>query len=191
MKTNEKRVNETLENTKTINKKGEKTMKTNYNFKGSDNTVIVDMWADVIYGLLEKINKLPDSESHARAGFIKVLGEAVRVLTDYIVPEASIPAAKFIESKGADYSKLTWANHPKIDPGRKNIVREHMTTCYEIKNKINASLNIEEVTDILTNDLRIVWITKAEDAKLTELGYKSRRPDPVKAYKEAGIEILI
>ena len=46
-----------------------------------------------------------------------------------------------------------------------------------------------EIFHILKEKLKIAWILKEEDKKLTSLGYKSNRENPEQAYSEAMIEI--
>jgi hypothetical protein len=46
-----------------------------------------------------------------------------------------------------------------------------------------------EVQNVLEKELRVAWILKLEDAELTRLGYRSKRPSPDKAYSDAGIRL--
>jgi hypothetical protein len=43
------------------------------------------------------------------------------------------------------------------------------------------------VAEVLRRELKVAWILKSEDAELTRLGFRSKRPDPVAAYEKAGI----
>lgn len=47
----------------------------------------------------------------------------------------------------------------------------------------------EEVENVLSR-AKTIWILREEDQRLSSLGYKSNRPDPEKAYKDAGIVIV-
>ena len=71
---------------------------------------------------------------------------------------------------------------------------EHMTPISELINSIEkyyleGSYNIEKLENIIMK-MKVVFITHDEDIMLNKLGYKSKRPDPIKAYQEAGIEIF-
>jgi hypothetical protein len=82
---------------------------------------------------------------------------------------------------------LKWNNQTRYDPGRKNLLLEHKNPVEEIWLKLLESP--ENTGDILKTHHVVVWVTREEDNRLTELGYRSKRPDSDKAYEEAGIEI--
>ena len=46
-----------------------------------------------------------------------------------------------------------------------------------------------DIEEILNTRIKVVWILKEEDKKLTELGFKNNRNDPRSAYLSAGIEM--
>ena len=83
---------------------------------------------------------------------------------------------------------LAWEDQPKYDPGRKNILMEHKNPVEEIWLKLLDSP--EKTFDTLKKYHTLVWVTREEDNRLNTLGYRSKRPDSNKAYREAGIEIL-
>jgi hypothetical protein len=82
---------------------------------------------------------------------------------------------------------LEWKNQPKYDPGRKNLLMEHKNPVEEIWLKLLESP--ENIFDTLKSHHVLVWVTREEDKRLNKLGYRSKRPDSNKAYKEAGIQI--
>ena len=70
---------------------------------------------------------------------------------------------------------------------------EHMHTVKQFKDQLvsaykSGKLTKEYIKSILKTRY-VCWVTKAEDQRLKELGYNSERPDPKKAYQEAGIVI--
>tara|TARA_X000001382_G_scaffold21504_1_gene13094 strand:+ start:32 stop:484 length:453 start_codon:yes stop_codon:yes gene_type:complete len=83
---------------------------------------------------------------------------------------------------------MNWYNQNKYDKGRKELLMEHKNPVEEIWQKLCASP--WDTQKILKKEIHIVWVTRKEDAELTRLGYRSKRPDSDKAYREAGIEIL-
>jgi hypothetical protein len=99
----------------------------------------------------------------------------------------SVEAKKFADKNNIPYD-LTWHQQPKYDPGRKNLLAEHKVPLEEVFKKLLKDPNNAE--QILLNNNTIVWVTKEEDSRLTKLGYRSNRPDPDKAYEEAGIQIV-
>tara|TARA_X000001316_G_C922245_1_gene37224 strand:+ start:3716 stop:4180 length:465 start_codon:yes stop_codon:yes gene_type:complete len=82
---------------------------------------------------------------------------------------------------------LDWYKQSRYDPGRKMLLMEHKNPLEEMWQKLIAEP--DKTTSILDSENIIVWVTREEDNKLTELGYRSKRPDSDKAYQEAGIEI--
>jgi hypothetical protein len=82
---------------------------------------------------------------------------------------------------------LDWPKQSKYDPGRKMLLMEHKNPLEEMWKKLIAEP--EKTTEILNKENVIVWVTREEDNKLTELGYRSKRPDSDKAYREAGIKL--
>lgn len=83
---------------------------------------------------------------------------------------------------------ITWVNQPRYDPGRKNLLLEHKNPLEEIWKKI--LIEPSKTEEILSEYNVVVWVSRAEDDRLNELGYRSNRPDSDKAYAEAGIKIL-
>jgi len=83
---------------------------------------------------------------------------------------------------------ITWVNQPRYDPGRKNLLLEHKNPLEEIWKKM--LIEPSKTEEILSEYNVIVWVSRAEDDRLNELGYRSKRPDSDKAYAEAGIKIL-
>ncbi len=82
---------------------------------------------------------------------------------------------------------MNWYEQPKYDKGRKQLLMEHKNPLEEIWIKLcEEHWNTER---ILVEEIQIVWVTREEDHELTRLGYRTKRPDSDKAYREAGIEI--
>ena len=70
---------------------------------------------------------------------------------------------------------------------------EHMQTGKQFKTELfraykDGTLTKEYIKSLLKNRF-VCWVTKEEDQRLKRLGYNADRPDPEKAYREAGIVI--
>jgi len=61
-------------------------------------------------------------------------------------------------------------------------VSEVIRRCQDVR-------TVAEVLQVVGSSMACVWITKAENAHLTHLGYQSKRPDPVAAYEHATIHV--
>jgi hypothetical protein len=81
----------------------------------------------------------------------------------------------------------TWHDQHSFDPGRQLFIVEHMVTVSELRERCLRVSDQDGVLAVLTNDLRIVWILREEDERLTALKYRSKRP--ATAYEEALIEL--
>jgi hypothetical protein len=90
-----------------------------------------------------------------------------------------------------DLSEHTWADRGRLDGRHEDGFHfEHTETVYELVQSLMSLRDptLEDVEAILAR-ARVTWVTKRENEKLDELGYKSRRPDWRKAYQDAGIEL--
>lgn len=75
----------------------------------------------------------------------------------------------------------------------KEYTGDHMQPCGVFKSELMSAYENKQLTvDFIKNKLKnryVCWITQEENNRLNALGYKSNRPDPEKAYQEAGIVI--
>jgi hypothetical protein len=104
------------------------------------------------------------------------------------------------EAKRRGLGKLTdyaWHDRAKLvgDDGRKVFAWDHYYTVYDLRRRmkelVKDSKNATEKQVLAVLRLSCVaWILRTEDQELNRLGYRSRRPDPDMAYKEAGITLL-
>jgi hypothetical protein len=62
-----------------------------------------------------------------------------------------------------------------------------MTTVSALREKCLRAADEDAVLAILTGEIRVVWILREEDEKLTALKYRNKRPPT--AYEDAQIEI--
>lgn len=119
----------------------------------------------------------------------------LRKYSDLAFPElrryrVSVAAAEVAASLGADLRTLTWAKQPKVDKGRVLLHYEHTATLGGVIAALCAEPDRERTVSVLVEDVSIAWITKEEDRRLTELGFRTERRDPVVAYRAAGIQLL-
>lgn len=112
------------------------------------------------------------------------------IYPDVRSPEVSEAAQLEADQIGKQIRTRTWYNQNGIDPGRKTFHWEHVDPISCIQKACEEATSEEAILNILKTRLRIAWILKREDAELTRLGYKSKRPDPDKAYCEAKIVLL-
>jgi len=80
--------------------------------------------------------------------------------------------------------KLTWLQQQGF------LVLDHVCPVVSLRELIFQAHSGIEIVQLLWRRMRLAWVTRAEDEKLTELGYKENRPFPLVAYSEAGIKIF-
>jgi len=147
--------------------------------------------------LLDKALALnePDFNKQQRARLKESISVDVRKLCDMLIPDArhpqvSVAAAEKAAAIGVDLRHETWHSQSRFDPKRLVFHYEHMNPVGQIVGAIASADSAGEIVQILSDGLRLAWITKDEDARLTALGYRQKRPDPDAAYAEAGIALL-
>ena len=122
------------------------------------------------------------------SGDLRKLGDVVT--PTLIAPLVSIAAREAAERKGIDLCQEDWHSQTRFDPGRGLFHVEHVTTVSALRDVCLRAPSPEALIRSLTTGIRIAWILKAEDAELTRLGYRSHRPDPGVAYRQAGIDLV-
>lgn len=119
------------------------------------------------------------------------------VVNEVLASEAAY--IDFYNKTGKDIRNYSWyggdvtcKNGETLKINR-NYTAEHMQTGKQFKSSlINAYKENNLTRAFVKEKLRgryLCWVTKEEDSRLKHLGYNSNRPDPEKAYKEAGIKI--
>lgn len=102
----------------------------------------------------------------------------------------SVAAAEKAEALGVDLTLQTWQTQPKFDPRRIVFHYEHMQPIGAIREALKSARSPDDVIETIRQELRLAWITKEEDRRLSALGYNSKRSDPDAAYEEAGILLI-
>lgn len=96
------------------------------------------------------------------------------------------------EITGKALRDLKWKEQPKVDPGRKELILEHMYTGDEFRNDVYESLaanelNVDSVSELIRKNYSVCWITRMENKKLP----KSKRPEgPIATYNAVGIKLV-
>jgi hypothetical protein len=123
----------------------------------------------------------------------------IRKVGDLVVPrlrltDVSVGATETFTPTGSftrgQLSRLTWQQQPGVDPGRNLLILEHVCPVVSLRELVLQAHSGIEIVQLLWTRMRLAWVTRAEDEKLTELGYEKNRPFPLVAYSEAGIKIF-
>lgn len=124
-----------------------------------------------------------------RRRLLESISEDIKKWTDVIPVSVSAAAQAEAERRGVDLIVMGWHDQHRFDPGRGMFQWEHILPVGRIRDACLQAGSPAEVITILQT-ARVAWILKEEDRRLTALGYRSVRPDPEGAYREAGITLL-
>lgn len=119
------------------------------------------------------------------------ISDDIKKCSNFIKPVVSIAAYEKSKKINVNLLEKNWHDQPSFDTGRKNGIFhfEHMIPVLSLRSLCLEANSEIEIFHILKEKLKIAWILKEEDKKLTSLGYKSNRENPEQAYSEAMIEI--
>ncbi|WP_156945967.1 hypothetical protein [Roseicyclus elongatus] len=95
-------------------------------------------------------------------------------------PDARFMSKRFFEE---------WSKCPTQGNLRAVGTYEHKTPMTILERKLSTASNEYEILNIIRQNAFCMWVTKAEDTRLNELGLKSSLPETGDRYAEAGIEI--
>lgn len=130
-----------------------------------------------------------DLTANQRARVLESISDDIKKCTNFVVPRVSIAAMKAAARRKIDLCSKNWHDQAAFDRGRRVFHLEHLVPVSAIRKVCLEQGSEAGILEILCTRLQIVWILKTEDAKLTKLGYRSRRSEPEAAYRAAGIEI--
>lgn len=125
-----------------------------------------------------------------RARMLEAISDDIKKCTNFIVPKESQAAHKEAAQLGINLRSKNWHDQPQFDRGRKRFHLEHFVPVSAIRDACLRETSELKILKLLKSQLRVVWILKREDAKLTQLGYRSKRQNPDNAYRNAKILLV-
>ena len=156
---------------------------------GSDaDLLVLRAFASAILAKARAVRSLTQSPTHHRR-LLESISDDIKKVSNLRPHEMSVAAATEAEVLGIDLREQTWHDQPRFDADREVFHVEHMVPVSALRELCLECGDEEHVLDILTSRLRVVWILKSEDAELTRLGFRHRRPDPEDAYRQAKIVV--
>ncbi len=134
-------------------------------------------------------------EPYQQARVLESMSEDIRKCCDVLCPKfvrpgVSVAADQQARRLGVDLRVKTWQDQHQFDKGRERFLLDHLVTVLAIREECLRQDSASAIVEVLKARLSIVWILKDEDRRLSRLGYRERRDDPVSAYVEAGITLL-
>ena len=133
--------------------------------------------------------RVTDLGLRERQRVLESISYDIRKYSDLAIPQVSLAAQVEAGRLGVNLRDMRWQDQPRFDPGRQTFQWEHVETIGAIRNKCLAASSAQEIEKHL-DDIRVAWILKSEDRRLTEGGYRTTRVDPDEAYREAGITLV-
>jgi hypothetical protein len=151
---------------------------------------LLEPFAIAIAAKVQALTDLEAGLTHSqRARLLESIGDDIKKCSNFITPEASEAALELARGLGVDLHSANWHDQHRFDPGRKQFHFEHVVPVGVLRERCKACSTPEDIGAVLANEIRLAWILKEEDAALTRLGYRSKRPDPEAAYRAAGIKL--
>ncbi len=123
-------------------------------------------------------------------GTLESISDDIKKCTNFILPEVSRAAFERARNLGVNLTDKCWHDQHKFDKGREIFHFEHVNPIVIIREACIGAPSPSAILEILLTRLRIAWILKEEDFKLTKLGYRSNRQDAEAAYREANIDLI-
>jgi len=152
-----------------------------------DNLLRAFAWA--IYAKAGALKKL-DLTKTQRSRVLESISDDIKKCTNFTVPSVSRAALREATRLGVNLRAKSWHDQPQFDRGRKKFHLEHLVPVSTIRAECLRTTSESKILNVLKRRLRVVWILKSEDAKLTQLGFRSRRNDPDDAYRVAKIKLV-
>ena len=139
---------------------------------------------------------LPLHKNNPKKVYIKKIFVVIIRMLEYISPITASKKAQILANKKGlgPLKNYIWKDQTRKngmkDSKRKIFHWEHYYPVEQLIRELNGlkTLNDSSIYKIIRK-AKIVWILKEENRKLDK-DYKSIRPNPKKAYKDAGIEII-
>jgi len=155
-----------------------------------DKNSIINAFAQAISALCFELKNSKLSTREKRI-LESTISDILKKIGDLHPSGASVAAYKmFKDTHEGDIRNLTWQQQPNYDKGRKIFHREHMIPISSLRQKCIEGPEVENVLQIIQKEIKIVWILKTEDSRLSKNGHRHNRPDPEGAYEEAKITVM-
>lgn len=128
-------------------------------------------------------------EGSQLARFEESVMDDIKKVSNFVPRKVSEAAYHEAIRRGVDLGEMNWHNQPSFDSGRTNgtFHHEHRVPVSALRAECFQQQSVDGILEVLRNKLQVVWILKSEDAELTRLGFKTLRPDPDEAYRQAQI----
>jgi hypothetical protein len=153
---------------------------------GHDLAALMQPFAAAIYAKARALKELDLTDAH-RSRLRESISDDIKKASNFHAHKMSVNARKKAATFGIDLGSKTWHDQHGFDPGRQVFIVEHMTTISMLREKCLQAADEGAVLAVHTGEIRVVWILREEDERLTALKYRSKRP--ATAYEEARIEI--
>lgn len=115
------------------------------------------------------------------------ISDDIKKCSNFVVPEVSDEARGQALVLGIELHDMCWHDQGKFDANRSTFHFEHVRPVSTLRELCLVAASADATTEILLTNIRVAWILKSEDAKLSALGFRSKRPNPDDAYYAAGI----
>lgn len=155
---------------------------------GVEQSPLLRPFATAILAKATALRNLTLAPRH-RCRLLESISDDIKKASNFIPHKMSKRAreAAAVLTPPVDLREMTWHEQHRFDPGRARFIVEHQNTVSSLREQVLTATTVEAVLDVLERNLVVVWILREEDAELTRLKYRVKRPPT--AYLQAGIEV--
>lgn len=146
--------------------------------------------AKIILPLLLEMKTTKNAEeiSYLNDALLQLI-RRTEVMLKPLASEGAIALYKSIRKRG-DIRKLSWKDVSATRGLRGKFSFEHFVPVNTMRSQLIALKNpsVDQIQKIL-DEGKIVWVTTAENDRLSKNGFRCNRPNPAEAYKACSIVI--
>jgi len=117
----------------------------------------------------------------------EAISDDIKKASNFLPHGVSEAARATAMKSGIDLCSFTWHQQNRFDKGRKTFVVEHFRPVSWLRDRCTEASSAADTLRILVNEVVVIWVLRSEDKELRRLGYRFKRPNPHKAYREANI----
>jgi hypothetical protein len=142
-------------------------------------------FAESIYAKTTALNTL-DLDKKTKARFLESISDDIKKCSNFVRPLVSDKAQQETAKYKFNLFDMNWHDMKKED--RKTFHFEHVNTVLSLRIACCEAFSSETILQILLSKIKVAWVLKDEDKRLSANGYKSKRPD--NAYEHVGIKLV-
>lgn len=160
------------------------------------NDLLINTFMNIVNSYVASVRKSPKEYRKPLKGGLDM---ALRIITGSHVSFVSEKVVEYLNSNniGLNPFDLVWEERHKmglVTIKKRNYsmaVWEHTIPIKEFRESLLGKQDEDEIKETLLGYPGVAWISREEDMKLTQLGFKNKRPGGfLNCYNQAGIKLM-